>query len=215
LPLVNLPFGALTAAFIIPFLNIKRRGKKIEATWKQQLQKFDLPGTAVFLPAIICLLLALQWGGSKYEWKSGRIIALLVISVLLVIGFLIIQWWKQDDATVPPRIFLNRNVWGSAWFGAMLGACFFVLVYYLRKFMPFSPVRGNLLTHDSYLVPGHQKCLSDEIWDHELTSHPRSRHHLHGLRYRRHCPRLLHPLHAYLLSLDGNRRRPPVDSGRL
>jgi MFS family permease len=130
---INLPFGALTAAFIIPFLNVQRRGKKVEATWKQQLMKFDLEGTAMFLPAIICLLLALQWGGSKYAWGNGRIIALFVVFALLIIAFLYIQWRKQEDATVPPRIFLNRNVWGGAWFGAMLGASFFVMVYYLRK----------------------------------------------------------------------------------
>jgi predicted MFS family arabinose efflux permease len=131
---INLPFGALTAAFIVPFLNVQRRGTKVTATWKQQLLKFDLEGTLCFLPAIICLLLALQWGGSKYEWKSGRIIALLVIAGLLIIGFIVIQAWKKDNATVPPRVFLNRNVWGGAWFTAMLGAAFFVMVYYLRKF---------------------------------------------------------------------------------
>jgi len=141
---INLPFGAVTAAFIVPFLNVKRRGAKVQATWKQQLQKFDLPGTACFLPAIICLLLALQWGGSKYAWGSARIIALLVLFVLLVCGFLAIQWWKQEDATVPPRVFLNRNVWGSAWFGAMLGAAFFLIVYYLRKSQTPSPfLLGN------------------------------------------------------------------------
>jgi EmrB/QacA subfamily drug resistance transporter len=141
---INLPFGALTAAFIIPFLNVKRRGKKVEATWKQQIQKFDLPGTACFLPAIICLLLALQWGGSKYAWNSGRIIALLVIFVVLVAGFITIQWWKQEDATVPPRVFLNRNVWGSAWFGAMLGAAFFLIVYYLPIW--FQAIKGASAT---------------------------------------------------------------------
>lgn len=130
---INLPFGALTAAFIIPFLNVTRRGKKVTATWKEQLLKFDLEGTAMFLPAIICLLLALQWGGSKYEWKSGRIIALLVIAGLLIIAFVAIQVWKQENATVPPRIFMNRNVWGGAWFVAMVGAAFFVMVYFLRK----------------------------------------------------------------------------------
>ncbi|KAF2034714.1 MFS general substrate transporter [Setomelanomma holmii] len=137
---INLPFGAATAAFIIPFFQVQRRGKKLDLTWKQQLLKFDLEGTALFLPAIICLLLALQWGGSKYEWKSGRIIALFVIFGLLIIGFIIIQWWKQENATVPPRVFLNRNVWGSAWFGAMLGAGFFVMVYYLPIW--FQAIKG-------------------------------------------------------------------------
>ncbi|KAJ4370720.1 MFS sugar transporter [Neocucurbitaria cava] len=137
---INLPFGALTAAFIIPFFKINRRGKKTEATWKQQIQKFDLPGTFFFLPCVICLLLALQWGGSKYAWGSGRIIALLVITGLLAIAFVVVQWWKQEDATVPPRVFMNRNVWGSAWFGAMLGAAFFVMVYYIPIW--FQAIKG-------------------------------------------------------------------------
>jgi EmrB/QacA subfamily drug resistance transporter len=137
---INLPIGAVTAAFIIPFFQITRRGKKSEATWREQLQKFDLYGTALFLPAIICLLLALQWGGSKFEWKSARIIVLLVLFVLLSIGFVAIQWWKQENATVPPRVFMNRNVWGGALFGAMLGAAFFVMVYYLPIW--FQAVKG-------------------------------------------------------------------------
>jgi EmrB/QacA subfamily drug resistance transporter len=137
---INLPFGAVTAAFIIPFFQINRRGKKTEATWREQLQKFDLYGTALFLPAIICLLLALQWGGSKYEWKSARIIVLLVLFGLLSIGFVVIQRWKQENATVPPRVFMNRNVWGGALFGAMLGAAFFIMVYYLPIW--FQAVKG-------------------------------------------------------------------------
>ncbi|KAF2797657.1 MFS general substrate transporter [Melanomma pulvis-pyrius CBS 109.77] len=141
---INLPFGAVTAAFIIPFLKINRRSAKTNLTWKQQLVKFDLEGTAVFLPAIVCLLLALQWGGSKYEWKSGRIIALLVLFVLLSVAFVIIQVWKGEDATVPPRIFLNRNVWGCAWFTAMLGASFFIIVYYLPIW--FQAIKGASAT---------------------------------------------------------------------
>ncbi|KAF1838625.1 MFS general substrate transporter [Decorospora gaudefroyi] len=141
---INLPFGAVTAAFIIPFLHINRRDKKVEATWKQQLQKFDLPGTALFLPAIICLLLALQWGGSQYEWNSGRVIALLVLFVVLIIGFIAVQVWKQEDATVPPRVFGNRNVWGSAWYAAMMGAAFFLIIYYLPIW--FQAIKGASAT---------------------------------------------------------------------
>jgi EmrB/QacA subfamily drug resistance transporter len=137
---INLPFGAVTAAFIIPFFNISRRGAKSTATFKEQLSKFDLHGTAVFLPAVVCLLLALQWGGGTYAWKSGRIIALLVIAALLVISFIVIQVWKQDNATVPPRVMANRNVWGSAWYIAMLGASFFIMVYYLPIW--FQAIKG-------------------------------------------------------------------------
>ncbi|ORY16260.1 major facilitator superfamily domain-containing protein [Clohesyomyces aquaticus] len=137
---INLPFGALTAAFIIPFFSVPRRGKKNEGTWREQLEKFDIYGTIVFLPCIVCLLLALTWGGSKYAWNSGTIIALLVVFAILAIAFVGIQFWRQENSTVPPRIFANRNVWGSAWFGAMVGASFFVMVYYLPIW--FQAIKG-------------------------------------------------------------------------
>lgn len=100
-------------------------------TWKQKLGQMDLYGTALFLPGVICLLLALQWGGSKFPWSNWRIILLFVLFGLLIIGFVGLQFWQGEAATVPPRIFKNRTVWASAWFGGCLGAAFFILVFYV------------------------------------------------------------------------------------
>lgn len=80
---------------------------------------------------IICLLLALQWGGSKYPWGEGRIIALFVLFGVLLIAFIAIQFWKQDNATVPPRVLKQRSVASGALFSVTLGAAFFIFVYYL------------------------------------------------------------------------------------
>jgi MFS family permease len=127
---INLPFGGVTSLFIIFFLPaLKQRMKKM--TFLEQLAQFDLPGTICFLPGVVTLLLALQWGGSTYPWRNGRVIALFIISGLLLISFVVIQIWKQEKATVPPRVFKNRNVWGSAWFGICLGAAFFILIFYI------------------------------------------------------------------------------------
>ena len=136
---INLPFGGVTAVFIIFFLPaLKQRMKKL--TIMEQLAQFDLPGTICFLPGVITLLLALQWGGSTYPWRNGRIIALFIISGILLICFVFIQIWKQEKATVPPRVFKNRNVWGSAWFGGCLGAAFFILIFYIPIW--FQAIKG-------------------------------------------------------------------------
>lgn len=136
---INLPFGGITAAFIIFFLpTLKQRMK--EMTFIEQLAHFDLPGTICFLPGVITLLLALQWGGSTYPWHNGRVIALFIISGVLLISFVFIQIWKQELATVPPRVFKNRNVWGSAWFGGFLGAAFFIFIFYIPIW--FQAIKG-------------------------------------------------------------------------
>jgi hypothetical protein len=79
----------------------------------------------------VCLLLALQWGGTKYPWSDARIIALFVVFGLLIIAFMVIQVLSGERATVPLRIMKNRNIWGCCLFGFSLGAAFFVLVFYL------------------------------------------------------------------------------------
>lgn len=128
---INLPFGAVTAIFIIFFFTSPTKDRKRSFTLKEQLKSLDLEGTIVFLPGVICLLLALVWGGSKYPWNDGRIIALFVVSGVLLLGFVAIQKWKGDQATVPPRVLLNRNVAACAWYSACLGGSFFILIYYV------------------------------------------------------------------------------------
>jgi hypothetical protein len=82
----------------------------------------DPIGFSFFVPGVVCLLLALQWGGGKYDWGNARIIVLFVLFGLLIVGFVIVQIWLGEAATVPPRIFVNRNMWSCVWFGSCLGA---------------------------------------------------------------------------------------------
>lgn len=141
---INLPFGAVTAIFIVFFFTSPQRKKAAKLTFRDQLKHFDLEGFAFFAPAIVSLLLALQWGGSKYAWANGRIIALFVVFAVLISIFVGIQFWKKELATVPPRVFANRNVWGAAIYAAFLGASFFIMVYYLPIW--FQAIKGASAT---------------------------------------------------------------------
>ncbi|EAU32610.1 conserved hypothetical protein [Aspergillus terreus NIH2624] len=129
---INLPVGAVTCAFIVLFFKAPKSVKD-KSGFKDQLGQLDLPGTAVFVPAIICILLALQWGGTKYAWSNARIIALFVLFGVLIIGFVLIQIWRQEKATVPPRVIKHRNAWAGAFFQTFMAAAFFVTVYYAIK----------------------------------------------------------------------------------
>ena len=138
---INLPIGAVTFLFIMFFFKApKAFVSKNTRTWKEQLAEFDLLGSLFFLPAIISLLLALQWGGTTYAWGSARIIALFVVFGVLIIIFIGLQWWGQDRATVPPRLIKNRNVWGTAWYSLAIGAAYFVMIYYLPIW--FQSIKG-------------------------------------------------------------------------
>ncbi|MCJ1285331.1 hypothetical protein MMC26_004671 [Xylographa opegraphella] len=129
---INLPFGAVVFVLLVIFLRIPPEMlKRDSTTWKEKVTRMDPVGTFCFLPCIICLLLALQWGGVTYSWSNARIIILLVLAGVLFIAFAVVQKWNGNNATVPGRIFVNRSILAGAWFSFCSGAALQTFIYYL------------------------------------------------------------------------------------
>ncbi|MCJ1436570.1 hypothetical protein MMC27_005950 [Xylographa pallens] len=127
---VNLPIGALTVLIIVLILQLPAQ-KPSGASLQQQFLQLDPLGNLFLLPSIVCLLLALEWGGSTYAWQNGRIIALLVLAGLLATAFLAVQVRAQEGATVPPRILAQRSMAAGFVFAFCLGAAMIAMVFYL------------------------------------------------------------------------------------
>jgi hypothetical protein len=62
---INLPFGAVAIAAIFVFIKLPDRDST-KQPWVKKLKQLDAPGTALLMPGVVCLLLALQWGGQTY-----------------------------------------------------------------------------------------------------------------------------------------------------
>lgn len=118
------------------FLHISRVNNPNNESFLARVQHLDLLGTAILIPAIVCLLLALQWGGTEYAWNNSRIIGLFVGFGLMAIIFTFIQIRAGDNGTLPPRFFKNKNVVLAMLFAFFFGAAFFPLVYYLGMMNP-------------------------------------------------------------------------------
>ncbi|KAF8148450.1 MFS transporter [Crassisporium funariophilum] len=129
---INLFIGATTVIFIVIFFQLpaRRHDSKRIGIWRR-LKEFDLLGSVLFIPGICCLLLVLQWGGSKFAWNDRRIIALLVLFLILGLAFVLVQIWMNKSATAPPRIIKERSIWAGVIYSAGMMACFFVLLYFL------------------------------------------------------------------------------------
>ncbi|KAI0890922.1 putative efflux pump antibiotic resistance protein [Annulohypoxylon nitens] len=129
---INLPVGAVSILVTILILHMPNQKLDTPAEgWVGKLKQLDPIGNLAFFPGIICLVLALQWGGTEYAWKDARIIVLLVLCGVLCLIFVGIQVWKKEEATVPPRIVKQRSVAASLWFGFFHGAGLMILTYYL------------------------------------------------------------------------------------
>lgn len=145
---INLPIGGVAIAVVILMLKLPVQNARLSL--KQQLMQLDPLGTAIFLPCIVCLLLALQWGGTTYAWNSIRIVALLVVFSLMLISFLVIQARMKDAAMVPPRIFTQRTIASGAWFTLTCTASMTLMVYFLPIW--FQAVKGSTALHSGIQI---------------------------------------------------------------
>ncbi len=118
----------MAVAFI---LKISGQVREVGGHWKEKLARLDPLGNLLFLPAVVCLLLALQWGGSEYAWGSATIIALFVLSAVLFALFVGDQVWSGENATIPLRVARRRSTITASVFSLFLLASYLGMIFYL------------------------------------------------------------------------------------
>lgn len=152
---INLPLGAVVVAILLLILRLPETesdpgsaGGKKSAT--DIVLSLDPLGLVTFMPSIICLLLALKWGGTTYAWSSWRIIALLTLFPVLFGAFFATQILRPRSATLPMRIFAQRSVALSLLFTFSSQAAMLVITYYTPLFFQaiksFSPLKSGIAT---------------------------------------------------------------------
>ncbi|OAL43139.1 MFS general substrate transporter [Pyrenochaeta sp. DS3sAY3a] len=127
---INLPIGAFTMLAVLFFLRLPPRPVE-KLSLIAQLKRLDPLGLFFFAPSMVCLILALQWGGTAEPWSSPRIIALLVVFAVTFIAFLVVEWKMPETAMAPKRVVLNRSVGGSMLFTFLLSGGMMSAVYYI------------------------------------------------------------------------------------
>ncbi|KAH7384634.1 major facilitator superfamily domain-containing protein [Pyrenochaeta sp. MPI-SDFR-AT-0127] len=150
---VNLPVGALAVLAILP-LRVPEEMIKPKA-WSllpRLYHYLDLVGFALFAPAVLQLLLALQFGGQAYPWKSATVIGLFcgAAATAVVWGF----WNRRcgDDAMIPLSMIRRWNVLFSGIYVAFLTSAVYAGIYYLPLY--FQAINGvSAIRSGIYLLP--------------------------------------------------------------
>ncbi|KUI61931.1 Putative HC-toxin efflux carrier TOXA [Cytospora mali] len=142
---INLPLGGASVILALLGSKIKdpasRRGGK---TMKQVVRDFDFLSLAIWIPAVVCLTLILQFGGLRYAWTSGSLIALYVVTVALFALFVVIQVRHGDSALAPVRIVKQRSLACSALYVLLMQAAKSQLAYFLPIFFQASQGKSAL-----------------------------------------------------------------------
>ncbi|KAK1995901.1 major facilitator superfamily transporter [Colletotrichum falcatum] len=136
---INLPLGGVALVVIALVMSPPDQDLKDTSLWSK-LRQLDFAGTTVFIPGVVCLLLALQWGGVEYAWNNPRMIALLVLAFVLLASFVAVQFLLPGTATIPPRIMRNRSIAFAAWATFSIGSQMMIFTYYIPIY--FQAIKG-------------------------------------------------------------------------
>lgn len=105
---INIIGALVPAAMILLWFRIPQHtmevGSSHSRTIRQRISDIDFVGICVISPAVLCLILGLQWGGTTYPWTDVRVIVVLIICPVLLLVFAYTQVQKQEKAMIPPRI---------------------------------------------------------------------------------------------------------------
>ncbi|PHH55546.1 Efflux pump aflT [Ceratocystis fimbriata CBS 114723] len=146
---INLPVGGIAFILLLFLLQNHHTDHPPVPLW-QHIMRLDPIGTLFFIPSIVSLLLALQWGGSQYEWDSWRIILLFSVFAVAFIAFGVVQIVMPKTATVPRHVICQRSMLAGAFFMLFLSGAMMMAIYYVPLWFQtvkhVSPVNSGVYT---------------------------------------------------------------------
>lgn len=128
---INLPIGGGAAALIVFFFQTPKAAKPQQASLFEKFLQMDLLGTFVLMAAFVCLILALQWGGTTKSWGSADVIGVLIGFGLIIAVFIGIEIWLDDRALIVPRLMKHKTLAFLAIFQTFNSGVFLMFLYYL------------------------------------------------------------------------------------
>ena len=140
---VNVPFGVLALILTFVIIPDMRPGRR---------HRIDIPGVLLASAALLAICYGLV-EGQKYDWGTITsfisIPLVLGVGVLLLIAFLVLQWFTQDrEPLVPFALFRDRNYavvnWVSGTLAVGMMGIFLPFSIYLQSVLGFSALRAGL-----------------------------------------------------------------------
>ncbi|KAK8080855.1 hypothetical protein PG997_008673 [Apiospora hydei] len=151
---INLPIGGAAAAVILVFFYAPTPSEaagnaqtKEDVGLREKLLQMDPVGVVLMMGAIISIILAFQFGGQAYSWKSSVVIGLFIGFGAITAAFCVWEAYQGDRAMIVPRLFRQRFIWAGCLYQVCYAGAYFLILYYL-------PIYFQSINGDSAIMSG-------------------------------------------------------------
>jgi len=137
---INLPIGVLALAVLAVTMPKPETGQQHRVDWW---------GAAALTAGLVPLLLALNWGGSVYEWGSTTIMALFAAAVI-ALGAFVYRELHASEPILDVRLFKDRGFSASMTVLFFSGVGMFASIMFIPLFMQL--VQGSTASSTGALL---------------------------------------------------------------
>ncbi|KAJ2225970.1 hypothetical protein IWW45_007657 [Coemansia sp. RSA 485] len=124
---LNCPILLVAAAIAVCFVNVHRS----KQSRLEMVKSIDVLGTLFVTGGTLTLILALNYGGDLFNWASGVVIILLVLSVVLFCLFAFVQAKFSLDPIIPFAKFSSRSSMALLFLQPFAGIATYTPILYL------------------------------------------------------------------------------------
>ncbi len=122
---LNLPLGIIALVVVM---------KTMPAHHQRREHTVDVAGAITLSIAVVCVLLACSWGGSRYPWLSPEVLGVGIVGVLAFLAFLRIAG-RVPEPLLPLSLFKGRVFSVSSMASVTFGAMMFAVTIYVPLYV--------------------------------------------------------------------------------
>ncbi|KAH8423969.1 MDR family MFS transporter [Aspergillus melleus] len=146
---INLPLCGASLILLLLFLRATHPPGS-GTIWKQ-LQRVDVVGNSILTAAVVSILIALTWAGTKYAWSTWQVLLPLILGLAGLVLFYAHQMSRFcSEPSIPPRLFSSATALCALWIAFIQS----VLLYWVGYFLPiyFQAIRSASATESGLKV---------------------------------------------------------------
>lgn len=126
---VTIPIAVLSLVLVLVLFQDIEKPAGANLPLPAKLSQCDPIGVALLIPTIFCLILALEWAGTFYDWTNFRVLLPLCLSVCLAGAFVTCQVWRGQKATLHLELLRSRTIVACILYSGFMAASLYIIAY--------------------------------------------------------------------------------------